>query len=373
MAESSTIGKGEKGESHTTIVIGGGQAGLAAGYFLSQKGQDFVILDKEARTGDAWRKRWDSLRLFTPSQFDNLPGMAFPKPHDYLPTKDEAADYMEDYAKHFKLPVRHEVEVERLERNGKGYVLSSADERFFTKNVIVATGSYQAPYKPSIAGEIDHGITQLHSASYRNPQQLSAKSVLVVGSGNSGTEIAIELANAGRQVWLSGRDPGRLPVHTPLGRLLGGRPLWWAVTHLVTLDTPIGRKIKDKTMHRGGPLGQVRRDDAINAGVNLVPRLAGVDGGTPRLEDGKVVAAEGVLWATGFRPDYSWIKLPIFDEYGYPLHNRGIVESIPGLYFLGLFFQSGLSSSFLGGVGRDAAYIAGQIKHNNYGSCFFSH
>jgi putative flavoprotein involved in K+ transport len=365
MSASAIKGTGDKGETHSTIVIGGGQAGLAAGYFLAREGQDFIIMDKEVRTGDAWRKRWDSLRLFTPSQFDNLPGMAFPKPRNYLPSKDEAADYLEEYALHFKLPVRHGIAIDGLERNGDGYILSSGSDKFFARNVIIATGSYQAPYTPSFASQIDHAMFQMHSATYRNPQQVDARSVLVVGSGNSGTEIAIELANAGRQVWLSGRDPGRLPVHTPIGKLLGGRPLWWAVTHLVTLDTPIGRKIKEKTMHRGGPLGQVRRDDAVNAGVNLIARVAGVEGGTVRLEDGSAIPAEGVLWATGFRPDYSWIKLPIFDVKGYPVHMRGIVQSNPGLYFLGLFFQSGLSSSFLGGVGRDAAYIAGQIKQNN--------
>jgi hypothetical protein len=207
-------------EFYQTIVIGGGQAGLAVGYFLARQGENFIILDKNPSTGDVWRGRWESLRLFTPSQFDSLPGMPFPKSKNYFPPKDEVADYLEEYARRFSLPVRHNVKVESLRRNGQNYQISAGAARFTAKNVIIATGPFQAPHIPSFSVELDPGILQLHSSDYSNPKQILPKSVLVVGAGNSGAEIAIELAKAGKQVWLAGRDVGRVPETDPRARHL---------------------------------------------------------------------------------------------------------------------------------------------------------
>jgi putative flavoprotein involved in K+ transport len=355
--------KGYSGEEefYQTIVIGGGQAGLAVGHFLIRQGENFIILDKNPKTGNSWRSRWESLRLFTPSQFDSLPGMPFPKSKNYFPSKDEVADYLEEYVRHFNLPVRHNVKVESISRNGQNYQISAGAARFTARNVIVATGPYQAPYTPSFSIKLDPGILQLHSSGYCNPQQIPVKSVLVVGAGNSGAEIALELSKAGKQVWLAGRDVGRIPINSPLGKLFDGRLVWWFLTHVLTMNTSIGRKMQASATYHGTPLGRARRDDIAKAGVIFTPRMSGVQAGKPQLVDGRILPAEGVIWATGFQPDYSWINLPILDEHGYPLHSRGIVQNAPGLYFIGLPFQIGLNSSLLGGVGIDAAYIAVQI------------
>ncbi len=331
---------------------------------LHAKGENFIILDKNPSTGDVWRGRWDSLRLFTPSQFDGLPGMPFPKSKNYFPPKDEVADYLEEYARQFNLPVSHNIKVESLQRNGRNFQISAGSARFTARNVIIATGPYQASYSPSFSKELDPEILQLHSSAYINPKQLPVNSVLVVGSGNSGAEIALELSKVGKQVWLAGRDVGRVPSNSRLGKLFDGRPLWWFLTHVLTTNTPMGRKMQASLSHHGAPLGRICRDDIARAGVIFTPRMSGVHTGKPQLMDGRILPAEGVIWATGFQPDYSWIKLPILDEYGYPEHSRGIVQNAVGLYFIGLPFQTGLNSSLLGGVGKDAAYIAAQVARN---------
>lgn len=349
-----------------TVVIGGGQAGLAVGYFLAHQGVDFVILDYNMRAGDSWRKRWDSLKLFTPSKFNGLPGAPFPKPGDYLPTKDEVADYLEGYARQFNLPVQHDIKVESLSRNRQGYRIAAGASCFSARNVIIATGPFQVPYIPAFASKLDPSVLQLHSSTYCNPQQIPAQTVLVIGAGNSGAEIALELAKAGKRVWLAGRDVGRIPANGPLGKFLGGRPIWWFMNHILTVNTPVGRKVQANESHQGTPLGRATRQEVAEAGVELTPRVAGIESGKPQLADGRSLPVDGVIWATGFRPDYHWVDLPIFDEHGYPQHSRGVVQETPGLYFLGLMFQTALSSSLLGGVGADAAYIAGQVAHSRY-------
>ena len=360
--------KGFTGEEefYQTIVIGGGQAGLAVGYFLASQGEKYIILDKNPRTGDAWRSRWDSLRLFTPSQFDSLPGMPFPKFKNYFPPKDEVADYLEEYTRQFNLPVRHNVKVESLNHNGRNFQISAGSARFAARNVIVATGPFQTPFTPSFAKELDPGILQLHSSAYRNQQQIPGKSVLVVGAGNSGAEIALELSKVGKQVWLAGRDVGRVPSNSPLGKLFDGRPLWWVLTHVLTTNTPMGRKMQASLSHHGAPLGRISRADITRSGVIFTPPMSGVQTGKPQLIDGRILPTEGVIWATGFKPDYRWINLPILDENGVPQHSRGIVQNAPGLYFIGLPFQSGLNSSLLGGVGKDAAYIVSQVARHDH-------
>ena len=353
-------------ETLDTVVIGGGQAGLAAGYWLARQGGSFVILDDNARTGDSWRRRWDSLRLFTPSQFDSLPGLPFRSPPNDYPAKDEVAAYLEDYADHFKLPVKHNIRVTELSSDGQGYRVTADGATFIAQHVIVAAGPYQKPHVPVVAKQTPPDLFQLHSSSYRNPAQIPVGALLVVGAGNSGAEIALELARVGKRVWLAGRDVGRIPTNTPLGRVLGkpfdGQLVWWMMTHLLTLNTPIGRRMQASLVQHGAPLGSLRRQELAQAGVVLAPRLAGFRAGRAVLEDGSVVDADGVIWATGFEPDFGWIDLPIFDAQGFPDHVRGAARSAPGLYFLGLVFQTGLSSSLLGGVGRDAAHLLRQIS-----------
>ena len=348
-------------ESYNTIVIGGGQAGLAAGYYLAQGGASFVILDGGSSVGEPWRKRWDSLRLFTPAIFDSLPGMPFPADGSYFPTKDEVAGYMEAYAAKFQLPVKLKTRVDALERNSAGYRLTAGDQSFHATNVIVATGGFQSPNIPSFATDLDPAIVQLHSSDYCNPGNVPEGRVLVVGAGNSGAEIGLELARAGRQVWLSGRDVGRIPADR-LSRLFGARRYWWFISNVLTIDTPIGRKMQAQVLHHGNPLIRTNRQEIQAAGIHAVPRLDGASSGKPRLQDGKTFEADAIVWATGFRPEYDWIKLPVFDEHGLLVHQRGVLPDASGLYFVGLHFQTGLTSGLISGVGKDAQYIVSQIQ-----------
>jgi putative flavoprotein involved in K+ transport len=345
-----------------TAVIGGSQAGLAVGYYLKRHGLPFVILDENDRIGDAWRKRWDSLRLFTPGRYDGLPGMPFPGSPASYPTKDEAADYLEAYAREFELPFRTGVRVDRLSKAGDRFELSCGERTLRAENVVVATGAYNTPRVPAFARELDRSILQLHSKEYRNPSQIQKGAVLVVGAGNSGAEIAIELAPH-HKTWLSGRDTGQEPARagSRLDRLV--TPLMWLVATRLTVETAPGRKLRDHFTDppRGIPLGRVRRKDFAPAGIERVPRMTAVKNGDPVLENGRVLEVSTVIWCTGYAPRYDWIDLPLPARNGLPIHERGIVASCPGLYFVGLLFLYSLSSALLGGVGRDARHVVEHI------------
>lgn len=348
-------------ERFDTVIIGGGQAGLSAGYHVAKRGRPFVILDANERIGDSWRRRWDSLRVFTPARYDGLPGWAFPAPPRSFPTKEEIADYLEAYAARFDLPVRTGRCVDRLSKEGDRFVVTAGDGRFEADNVVVATGGYQSPRIPSFASELDPNILQMHSTGYRGPAQLRKGGVLVVGAGNSGAEIALE-ASRDHPTWLSGRDTGQEPTRPGSGpdRLL--MPLiWFLFTHVLTMKTRIGRKVERDLRDRGIPLARVARKDIAAAGIERVPRVAGMREGVPVLEDGRVLEVANVIWSTGYKLDFRWIDLPVFDEDGRPVHDRGIVASEPGLYFIGLFFLHSLSSALIGGAGRDAEHITEHI------------
>jgi putative flavoprotein involved in K+ transport len=348
-------------EHFDTIVIGGGQAGLATGYYLKQQGRDFVILDANTRIGDSWRHRWDSLRLFTPARFDGLVGMPFPAQGYSLPAKDEMADYLEAYAAHFQLPVRTGVKVDRLAREDERFVVTAGDQRFEADNVVVAMATFQQPKIPMFAAELDPDIVQLHSSAYRNPSQLREGGVLIVGAGNSGAEIALEVVRT-HPIWLAGRDVGHIPFRVEGGAAqLLIRPLFRVVFHRVlSTATPIGRRARPKFMSGALPLIRVKPKDLIAAGVVRVPKIAGVQDGQPRLQDGRTLDVANVIWATGYTPGFSWIDLPVFGERE-PLHTRGVVTSEPGLYFIGLDFLYAVSSAMIHGVSRDAEYIARHI------------
>jgi len=348
-------------ERFETVVIGGGQAGLSVGYHLAKLGRPFVILDANERIGDAWRKRWDSLRLFTPAKYDGLAGMRFPAPTVSFPTKDEMADYLAAYAARFDLPFRTGVGVDGLWQEGDRYVISSGDRRFEADNVVVATGACQNPKTPVFAPELDPGIVQVHSSLYRNPSQLREGGVLIVGVGNSGAEIAHEVSRTHR-TWLSGKPTGQIPVRhgptaarfvLPLVRFLGH--------YVLTLKTPIGRKVLPKLVGHAAPLIRVKLKDLALDGVEQVPRTVGAKDGSPELADGRVLDVANVIWCTGFRGAFGWIDLPIFGDDGRPLQKRGVAGEAPGIYFVGLEFQYAASSDVLVGVGRDARYVARHI------------
>jgi putative flavoprotein involved in K+ transport len=357
MAMASTDGS----ERVETVIIGAGQAGLAMGYHLARQGQSLLILDAHERIGDSWRNRWDSLRVFTPARYDGLPGWSFPASGWSYPTKDEVADYLESYAARFRLPVRAGIRVDGLSWEQGGYVITSGLSRYEADNVVVATGGYRDPRIPGFASALDPGIVQLHSSSYRNPSQLRDGGVLVVGAGNSGAEIALE-SSRDHPTWLSGRDTGQEPVRAGSGPdRLFTPPFWFLLSHVFTVRTPIGRKVRHQLSNRGLPLARVRRKDLARAGVQRVPRVSGVRDGLPLLANGQTLDVANVLWCTGFASDFSWIDLPVLDPDGEPRHERGVVGSQPGLYFIGLFFLSTASSSLIGGVARDARHIARHI------------
>lgn len=334
-----------------TIVVGGSQGGLATGYHLQRHGQDFVILDAGERVGDAWRERWDSLRLFTPARYDALPGLRFPAPPGAYPTKDEMADYLEAYADHHELPVRLGTRVEHLDRDGDTFLVTAGGEQLLARSVVVATGL--SPRDPPFAGQLDPTIRQLRPGQYRNSGQLPDGPVLVVGAGNSGAEIAMDLAPT-RRVWLSGRDTGRIPL-----AVLRSRLFWLLADHAFTVDTRLGRKAA-QGKRRGTPLARIGPEDLARAGVERVPPTVGVRDGRPLLADGRTLEVAAVLWCTGLQLDHGWIHLPVFDQDGMPRHHRGVVGEHDGrgLHFVGLPFQSSLSSGLIHGTVRDAAHVA---------------
>jgi putative flavoprotein involved in K+ transport len=344
-----------------TLVIGGGQAGLATGYQLARRDLPYKIVDANERVGDAWRNRWDSLRLFTPNRLNRLPGMPFPGYHWGFPSKNEMADYLESYARKFDLRVETGVRVENLTREGLRFVATSGDRRFEADNVVVAMSSWQRPRVPGFASELDPRIVQLHVAEYKNPGQLQEGDVLVVGAGNSGAEVAIEVART-HKVLLSGSGTGAIPFRpeSVAARVLMpfiGRVIFHRV---LTTSTPIGRKVRPKWISTGEPLIRVKPKDLAASGVERVPRVTGVQSGQPQLEDDRSADVANVVWCTGFHPGFSWIDLPVLGTQE-PLHSRGIVESEPGLYFIGLKFLYAVSSEQIQGVGRDANRIAERI------------
>jgi putative flavoprotein involved in K+ transport len=348
----SRLGRVERFE---TIVIGGGQAGLAVGHFLARDDADFVILDGASRIGDSWRHRWDSLRLFTPAAYSGLPGLPFPAPPNHLPDKDEVADYLTRYAERFDLPVRLGTRVRSLGHDGERFVVHSGDRVYESDQVVVATGPFQQPKVPAISARLAPEIHQLHSSGYHNPFDLPDGPVLVVGAGNSGAQIALELAQS-RKVWLAGRNPGYLP------RRFLGRDLFdwvWPIIHRATLDSSLGQRMRKRAQHGDQRIGIPERVLRA-AGIIRVGRLVDERGGLPVCGDA-VIEPRAIVWCTGFEPDYRWIQLPVLNGSGTPSHRRGISNVVDGLYFAGLRFQYRLSSSLIGGVGEDAAFVSAPI------------
>jgi putative flavoprotein involved in K+ transport len=341
-----------------TIVIGGGQAGLAVGYYLTKRGVPFQILDASARTGDAWRNRWDSLRLFSPARYSGLPGMRFPARGDTFPTKEQMAAYLADYQQRFQLPVRNSVRVDRLWKEGGRFVMTAGTERFEADNVVVAMANYQVPKVPAFASDLNPEIVQLHAQEYRNPSQLREGGVLVVGVGNSGADIAVEVART-HKTWISGKESGHIPwpIDAFISRFFLSRLVRFIGHHILTVKTPMGRKARPKLLKGATPLVRVKPKDLVKAGT-IVPRVVGVKDGRPLLADGRTLDVKNVLWCTGYHHAFPWIDLPVFDDHGEPLHKEGIVEKDPGLYFVGLHFLYSMSSATLIGVGRDAERIA---------------
>ncbi len=352
-----------------TVIIGAGQAGLATGHELQRRGRPFVILDGASRVGDGWRHQWDSLRLFTPAQLDGLPGKPYPGPAWSFPSKDEFADYLEAYAAELGLPVRLDTHVAALtpassEPSGAPgrYVVATDRGTLRADNVVVATGTFgRTPLVPDFADQLDPSIVQLHSSEYRRPSDLPPGPVLVVGASHSGCDIAYELAETHPTI-LAGRDTGQIPVpfDSPQAKVVL-RLMLFAFDHVLTRRSPVGRKAMEHMRFHGGPRLRVQAADLAERGVDWVKgKVTGVEDGRPVLDERGAVDVRSVIWCTGFRQRLGWIGLDVFDEQGWPRERFGIVEDAPGLYFMGLAFQSSARSGMVGGVGPDAAVV---VKH----------
>jgi putative flavoprotein involved in K+ transport len=344
-----------------TMVIGGGQSGLAMGHYLKARNRKFLILDENPRIGDAWRQRWDSLRLFTPAKYDGLPGVPFPADRLSFPSKDDLAGYLEAYATTFDLPVLNGVRVERLWREGERYIAASNGHRWEAHNVVVATGASRSPKVPGFAAQLDSSIVQVHSSDYRNPGQLQEGPVLVVGLGNSGAEVAIEVCRT-HPTLLSGKPGGEIPVRHGRGAARFVLPVFrFLGLHVLTLGTPIGRKAAPALKAHAAPLIRTKSKDLAAAGVTFFPRVTGVEDGHPVLADGRRLDISNVIWCTGFQDDFGWIDPAMLDGGGQPRQQRGVALDSPGLFFLGQEFMYSMMSATLPGSCLDARYLAGKI------------
>ena len=342
-------------EQREVVVVGGGQAGLAIGYFLAEQGRDFVILEAAAAPAAAWRERWDSLKLFTPVRYSSLPGLAFPGDPDSYPTRDDVVDYLTNYAQHFDLPVALDSRVRSIRRTNGAYRVETEDRSYAAEQVVVATGPFQARFVPPIADQLAPEVAQLHSTAYRSPVDLPRGRVLVVGGGNTGFQIAEELAGS-REVHLSVGSRQK-----PLPQRILGRDIFWYLeaTGLIrkSRETRIGRRLEGRETLIGSKPSALRR----RHGVKLHPRAVDASGSTVTFEDGSRLDVQGVLWATGFRPDYSWICAGVFDEKGRVVHERGVTDA-GGLYFLGLSWQHTRGSALIGWVKDDAEHLSERIR-----------
>jgi putative flavoprotein involved in K+ transport len=341
-------------DGYEVAVIGGSQAGLAMGHCLVRQGRRFVILERGDSIAPAWRERWDSLTLFTPRRYSALPGLPFPGDPDGYPTRDEVVGYLESYAETFDLPIELNTNVRRLSREDGRFVLEVDGRALTAGQVVVATGPFQVPYVPRLAEDLDPAVWQAHSTGYRRPGDVPEGTVLVVGGGNTGFQIFKELSATRRVVLSVGSR------QAPLPQRLAGRDLFWWLTKTgvlsTTVESPVGRRLQ----HRDTLIGSSPRELRRHYGAGVTPRAIAASGRTVTFEDGTQVEVDAVIWATGYRPDYSWIDLPIVDEHGRLRHRRG-VTGLPGLYFLGLTWQWTRGSALIGWVKDDAEFIAQQI------------
>ncbi len=336
-------------------VIGGGQAGLAMGYFLRRQDRRFVILECAGQIAPAWRERWDSLTLFTPRRYSGLPGLPFPGDPEGYPSRDEVIAYLERYAETFDLPIELDSEVKKLELGDDRRLRLEVDGRTISADqVVVATGPFQTPFVPKLPDRLADDVFQTHAVGYRRPDEVPDGTVLVVGGGNTGFQIAKELS-ATRKVVLSVGSR-----QTPLPQRPLGRDLFWWLTKVRILDKSVETRLGQRLSTRETLIGSSPRELKKRYGVALKPRVLDADGHAVRFQDGSELEVSAVIWATGYRPDYLWLKLPIFDADGRLRHRRGVTD-LPGLYFLGLTWQHTRGSALIGWVKDDAEFIAERI------------
>ena len=341
------------------LIIGGGQAGLAAAYFLAKHGLSYRILDKGREIGESWKSRYDSLMLFTPRNYSELPGLSLPGNPNGFPAKDEIAAALKRYAEDHQLNIQLNTEVIALKKIDDEFQAETNRGSFTARHVIVATGPFQNPYIPPMSDQLDRSVTQLHSAHYRNPADLQPGSVLVVGCGNSGAQIAVELSRSHRVVLSAGHRVNFMPLS------IFGKSIFWWFDALGILNAPSDSRIGRMVRKRPDPvfgfeLKRLLKEESIM----IKPKTIGADKRTVYFSDGTAMEAVNIIWATGFRPDYGWLRIQdALDMDGKPLHERG-VSPVKGLYYVGLPWQTSRNSALIGGVGRDAKAIAENIRKN---------
>ncbi len=350
----------QPGSSYDVVVVGAGQAGLAMAYFLARHGRHFVILDRADSIGAAWLARWESLTLFTPRRYNSLPGLPFPGDPDGYPTRDEVIAYLEQYAQTLGLPIELNRNVRRVTAEGGRFLLEVDGRKITADQVVVATGPFQTPFVPELASRLESDVFQTHSNGYNKPSDVPDGTVLVVGGGNTGFQIAKELS-ATHKVYLAVGSR-----QTPLPQRFLGRDLfWWLTTSRLfntTVESPLGRRMQDRETLIGSSPREIKR----RYGVELKPRAVDASGRVVRFADGSELEVDAVIWATGYSPDYSWIDLPVLDPDGRLRHRRGVTD-VPGFYFLGLTWQHTRGSALLGWVKDDAQFIADRIAEYQQG------
>ncbi|KAA1423951.1 SidA/IucD/PvdA family monooxygenase [Mumia zhuanghuii] len=331
------------------------------GYHLQRAGEDFVILEAAPRVGDSWRRRYDSLKLFSLPRYASLPGWRIPLRG--FPTRDEMADYLEAYARRFELPVRSGEPVRRVAHDGGRFRVETDTATYLADRVVVSSGAHMRPVVPAFAAQLDPGVRQIHSLDYREPGQLAPGGVLVVGAGNSGTDVALEAAAAGHPTWIAGRHPGQVPFDIDAAPSRAVVPVvMFVFRHVLTRRTPMGRRFMAKADGHGVMLVRNKLADLDEAGVVQIGRIELVVAGRAVSSDDVVPDVSTVVWCTGSRPDHRFLGLPAaFDEDGRPLHDRG-VSPVPGLYFLGLDLQYAVASSMIQGVDRDARHLLRRMR-----------
>jgi putative flavoprotein involved in K+ transport len=342
------------------IVVGAAQAGLSISYYLQKLGKNFIIVDKEDEVGASWLNRWDSLTLFTPTEFNHLPGLKFPAPKGHYPNKYEVADYFKLYAKEFNLPIKLNTFIEKIEKKEGRFIITHKNGSYEAKNVVIATGPFHIPYTPPCSEDIADDIFQIHSNYYKNPSQLNPGPAMVVGAGDSGFQILDEVSSdKERKTYYSGEtNIATLPQE------ILGKTLWWWFTKTGFLSFSKNSFIGKKINHSRQPVIGTDVKEILNRN-NVIPVGRTNDAHQEQIETEKetINDIKNIVWATGYRPNFSWIKGLELTPEGYPNHKRGI-SSMKGLYFIGLPWLHTRGSATLGGIKKDAKYLKKYITKN---------
>ncbi|MFB3167671.1 NAD(P)/FAD-dependent oxidoreductase [Neobacillus sp. 179-C4.2 HS] len=340
---------------YDVLVIGAGQAGLAMGYYLKQTKLSFLILDKESAIGESWKKRYDSLTLFTPRSYSSLPGLTLNGEEKIYPTKDEITDYLSLYANTFSLPIQLDTTVKRVDKEDH-FLLHTTKGVYHCRNVIIATGPFQKPFIPEFSHYLSENILQVHSSKYKNPSQINEGTTLVVGGGNSGAQIAVELSHS-KEVYLSvGHQMRFLPQD------IGSKSIFWWFDKLGVYRANVHSKVGQYIKNKPDPIfGFELKTQLKNRSVILKPRVTSADNSQVFFNDGSSIEVSNVIWSTGFKSDFSFIHISsVLNEKGLPIHQRGVTK-VKGLFFLGLAWQNSRGSALLQGVGTDAKYIVEKL------------